>query len=102
MSRRISCPTDIDMLPEVHYMAAELKIDRDAVIGKLIRVAAYFAEHADECERIHGGDGYAESLVDAIAGIDGFCMAMDKFGIAHVQHDAVHYTWWVVRSRSAS
>ena len=101
MSRRISCPTDIDMMPEVRYMAAELEIDRDAVIGKLIRVAAYFAEYADEGERI-GGEGDAESLVDAIAGIDGFCMAMDKFGIAHIQHDAVHYTWWVVRSRSAS
>ena len=64
--------------PEVFGMAAELGLDPDAVLGKLVRVAAYFAIHSDDmCVRSF--DPFAiELTVDRLVGCPGFFDAMQS------------------------
>lgn len=57
--------------PEVHTMAEHLKIDPDAVVGKLIRIWAWFDQHTEG-----NAVSVSEALLDRIAGTPGFTMAM--------------------------
>ena len=62
--------------PEVFAIAAELNIDPDAVLGKLLRVWSWFDTHTESgnAKRVTKG------LLDRIAGLNGFCSAMEQSG----------------------
>ena len=62
--------------PEVWEIAANLEIDPDAVVGKLLRVWSWFDQHTE--------DGNARSvtklLLDRLVGVSGFCNAVIATG----------------------
>jgi len=62
--------------PEVHYIANGLKIDPDAVIGKLLRVWAWFDMHTENGNAL----GVTFSLVDRLTGVTGFGESMQFAG----------------------
>ena len=74
--------------PEVHQMAEMLKIEPDAIVGKLIRIWAW----AD----MHTIDGNAasvtRSLLDRITGVTGFTDALSSVGWLESIADGVHFT----------
>ena len=62
--------------PEVHLIAAKLNIDPDAVVGKLIRVWAWFDQHT-----ISGNDSrVTAALLNRVACHAAFCEAMVSVG----------------------
>ncbi len=58
--------------PEVWAMADRLAIDPDAVVGKLLRVWAWFDEQSEE----GNAPSVSKSLLDRRVGVTGFCDAM--------------------------
>lgn len=58
--------------PEVHYIAGALGLDPDAVVGKLIRVWAWFDKHTTDGNAL----GVTYSLLDRITSVSGFGEAM--------------------------
>ncbi|MFN7782275.1 MAG: hypothetical protein ACK5PG_06035 [Lysobacterales bacterium] len=72
----IKMTKDLPDKPEVWSMAGFLGIDADSVVGKLLRVWAWFDSHTQ--------DGNASSvtypLLDRIAGVSGFAEAMAMCG----------------------
>jgi hypothetical protein len=62
--------------PEVWQMASTLEIDPDAVVGKLLRVWAWF----DEQSRFGNAPSVTKSLLDRRVGVTGFCNAMIDVG----------------------
>ena len=57
-------------------MAGMLKLDPDAVVGKLIRVWVWFDKHTED----GNAKGVTYSLLDRIAGVTGFAEAMSFVG----------------------
>lgn len=62
--------------PEVFAIAAELGIDPDAVVGKLIRVWSWFDTHTVD----GNARSVTSSLLDRISGVSGFVSAMQSVG----------------------
>ena len=62
--------------PEVHYIANALNIDPDAVIGKLLRVWAWFDLHTENGNAL----GVTFALVDRLTCVSGFGEAMQFAG----------------------
>jgi len=62
--------------PEVHYIANTLNIDPDAVIGKLLRVWAWFDQHTEN----GNAHGVTFALVDRLVCVSGFGEAMQFAG----------------------
>jgi 5-methylcytosine-specific restriction endonuclease McrA len=58
--------------PEVWAIAESLGIDPDAVVGKLLRVWAWFDDHSEDGEAAGG----SMALLDRRVGVEGFCRAM--------------------------
>lgn len=72
--------------PEVFAMADALGIDPDAVIGKLVRVWAWFDTHTLDGNAAR----VTASLLDRVAGHHGFVTAMSSVGWAEVTDAGVH------------
>ena len=72
--------------PEVFAMADALGIDPDAVIGKLVRVWAWFDTHTLD----GNASRVTASLLDRVAGHHGFVTAMSSVGWAEVTDAGVH------------
>lgn len=68
--------SDTPEKPEVRRMARSLEIDPDTVMGKLVRVWAYFDRHTVD-GRV---DGLVDGDVDAVACMPGFAAAMRTVG----------------------
>lgn len=68
--------------PEVWRIAGTLKIEPDAVIGKLLRVWSWFDSHTENGNAV----GVTYLLVDRVAGVTGFAEAMALCGWLE-QHD---------------
>ena len=62
--------------PEVHYIASTLNIDPDAVIGKLLRVWAWFDMHTEDGNAL----GVTFALIDRLANVTGFGESMQFAG----------------------
>jgi hypothetical protein len=58
--------------PEVWQIAGMLNIDADSVVGKLLRVWAWFDAHTEDGNAV----GVTYPLVDRVAGVAGFAEAM--------------------------
>jgi hypothetical protein len=58
--------------PEVWQIAGMLNLDADAVVGKLLRVWAWFDAHTEDGNAV----GVTYPLVDRVAGVTGFAEAM--------------------------
>jgi hypothetical protein len=61
---------------EVWAIAATLGIDADAVVGKLLRVWAWFDEHTSEGNADTVTSSVTKTLLDRLVGVNGFCNAM--------------------------
>ena len=72
----IKMETALPDKPEVWQMAGILSIDPDAVIGKLLRVWAWFDSHTTDGNAV----GVTYALLDRIAGVTGFAEAMTFCG----------------------
>lgn len=55
--------------PEVWSIASSLKIDPDAVVGKLLRVWIWFDQHTEK----GNAPSVTKKLLDRITGVTGFC-----------------------------
>lgn len=74
--------------PEVMRMARKLDLSRDDVVGKLVRLWAWFDSNS-----VDGVvDGVVGDDVDALAGIDGFASVMGEVGWLHCDDDAEQVT----------
>ena len=62
--------------PEVWQIASELQIDPDAVVGKLLRVWAWFDSHTEE----GNAPSVTKTLLDRNVAVAGFCDAMVSAG----------------------
>lgn len=62
--------------PEVWAIAADLKIDPDAVVGKLLRVWAWFDQHTENGNAM----SVTKSLLDRLVGVTGFCNCVVAVG----------------------
>jgi len=62
--------------PEVWHIAGALGIEADSVVGKLLRVWAWFDAHTENGNAV----GVSYSLVDRVAGVAGFAEAMALAG----------------------
>ena len=62
--------------PEVWAIAQDLSIDPDAVVGKLLRVWAWF----DQQSTIGNAPSVTKALLDRCAGVTGFCDSVIKAG----------------------
>jgi hypothetical protein len=62
--------------PEVWQIAGILGIDADSVVGKLLRVWAWFDAHTED----GNAEGVSYPLVDRVAGVTGFAEAMALSG----------------------
>jgi hypothetical protein len=65
---------------EVWAIAAMLKIDADAVVGKLLRVWAWFDQHTPEGNATTVTSSVTKTLLDRLVGVSGFCEAMVEVG----------------------
>jgi hypothetical protein len=65
--------------PEVWQMAGILNINADEVFGKLFRVWRWFDQHTEDGNAI----GVSYSLIDRVAGVNGFAEAMTLSGWLH-------------------
>ena len=72
--------------PEVHYMANALNLDPDAVVGKLIRVWAWFDQHTED-GNAHGVTG---ALLDRLSGVTGFGEVMLLAGWIEQRDKTLH------------
>jgi hypothetical protein len=61
---------------EVWQIAMELGIDPDAVVGKLLRVWAWFDSHSTTGD----APSVTGALLDRIVGVTGFCAAVERAG----------------------
>lgn len=71
--------------PEVFAIASALKLDPDAVVGKLIRVWSWFDTHTTD----GNGRGVTSPLLDRISGVTGFVAAMESVGWVEITSDGV-------------
>ncbi len=62
--------------PEVWQIASQLGIEPDAVVGKLLRVWAWFDEHTVD----GNAASVTKALLDSKVGVTGFCQAMIAAG----------------------
>jgi hypothetical protein len=62
--------------PEVWDIASSLEIDPDAVVGKLLRVWAWFDDHTES----GNAPSVTKTLLDRKVGVSGFCDAMVDAG----------------------
>jgi hypothetical protein len=62
--------------PEVWFIAEQLSIDPDAVVGKLLRVWAWFDDHTEK----GNAPSVTKALLDRRVGVSGFCAAMIAAG----------------------
>ncbi len=62
--------------PEVWAIAGALEVDPDAVVGKLLRVWAWFDEHTEN----GNAPSVSKTLLDRQVGVTGFCDAMISAG----------------------
>ena len=62
--------------PEVWAIAGTLGIDPDAVVGKLLRVWAWFDQHTTE----GNAPSVTSALLDRCVGVTGFCKAVTQAG----------------------
>jgi hypothetical protein len=62
--------------PEVWAIAGQLDIDPDAVVGKLLRVWAWFDDHSEN----GNAPSVTKALLDRRVGVTGFCDAMISSG----------------------
>jgi len=62
--------------PEVWAMSERLSIDPDAVVGKLLRVWAWFDDHTEK----GNAPSVTKALLDRRVGVTGFCDAMISSG----------------------
>lgn len=62
--------------PEVWAIAGELGIDPDAVVGKLLRVWAWFDQHTTD----GNAPSVTSALLDRCVGVTGFCKAVTLAG----------------------
>lgn len=62
--------------PEVWQISGELDLDPDAVVGKLIRVFAWFDEHTEN----GNAPAVTEKLLDRLVGVTGFTKSLRKCG----------------------
>jgi hypothetical protein len=65
--------------PEVWQIAGMLGIEADSVVGKLLRVWAWFDAHTEDGNAV----GVTYPLVDRVAGVTGFAEAMVLAGWLH-------------------
>lgn len=72
----IKMTKDLPDKPEVWSMAGFLGIDADCVVGKLLRVWAWFDSHTQDGNAV----SVTYSLLDRIAGVSGFAEAMALCG----------------------
>lgn len=72
--------------PEVHYIANGLKLDPDAVVGKLVRVWGWFDKHTADGNAL----GVTYSLLDRITGITGFGEMMCLAGWMEQRDKVLH------------
>lgn len=72
--------------PEVHYIAGALNLDPDAVVGKLVRVWAWFDKHTKDGNAL----GVTYSLLDRITGVAGFGEAMCFAGWMEQKDKVLH------------
>lgn len=72
--------------PEVHYIANGLKLDPDAVVGKLIRVWSWFDKHTADGNAL----GVTYSLLDRITGVSGFGEMMCLAGWMEQKDKVLH------------
>jgi hypothetical protein len=62
--------------PEVWQIAQELGIDPDAVVGKLLRVWAWFDQHTED----GNAPSVTKNVLDRSVGVTGFCNAVVSVG----------------------
>lgn len=62
--------------PEVWQIAGMLQIEADSVVGKLLRVWAWFDSHTEDGNAV----GVSYSLIDRVSGVVGFAEAMAMCG----------------------
>jgi len=62
--------------PEVWAIAEQLSMDPDAVVGKLLRVWAWFDDHTEK----GNAPSVTKALLDRRVGVSGFCSAMVSAG----------------------
>lgn len=67
---------DLPDKPEVHHIATALTLDPDAVVGKLLRVWAWFDKHTVD----GNARGVTYALLDRITSVTGFGEAMSSVG----------------------
>lgn len=71
--------------PEVWAVAERLNLDPDAVVGKLLRVWAWFDDHTE-----NGASPTARAaMLDRMVGTNGFCEAMQAAGWLETDGDSV-------------
>lgn len=71
--------------PEVFAIAADLDIDPDAVVGKLMRIWSWFDSHTEN----GNAPSVTSALLDRIAGVSGFVQSMQKCGWIVVESDGI-------------
>lgn len=72
--------------PEVHYIANALKLDPDAVVGKLVRVWGWFDKHTKDGNAL----GVTYSLIDRITNVTGFGEMMCLAGWLEQKDKVLH------------
>lgn len=72
--------------PEVHSIAGTLGLDPDAVVGKLIRIWAWFDKHTED----GNAAGVTYALVDRFTGVTGFGEAMAFAGWLEQRNTTLH------------
>jgi hypothetical protein len=71
--------------PEVWAIAEKLSTDPDAVVGKLLRVWAWFDDHTEK----GNAPSVTKALLDRRVGVTGFCDAMVSTGWMLEEGDAI-------------
>lgn len=71
--------------PEVFAIAADLGIDPDAVVGKLMRIWSWFDSHTEN----GNAPSVTSALLDRIAGVTGFVQSMQKCGWIEVHNGGI-------------
>jgi hypothetical protein len=72
--------------PEVWQIAGMIGIDADSVVGKLLRVWAWFDAHTEDGNAL----GVTYPLVDRVAGVNGFAEAMALAGWLEQRGTVLH------------
>ena len=84
--------------PEIWEIAADLGIDPDAVLGKLIRVWLWFDSHTEKCN----APSVTKALLDRDVSCAGFCDSVVKSGWM-VEQDCqlIIKDWWIHNGKTA-